>query len=144
MFKTGQTPGTDSPIAYHDVRIVAHAPATAFYHWGRFEYNANDAGAADSVARITDFTGDITTGNRLADSYAATPESTGEWQFYFFAKADETLPVGWQSGGLIADAAFFPPVDAVRGGVSYRVWIMRPIYRRAAADGSINYEPRTS
>ncbi|MCY4356848.1 MAG: hypothetical protein OXD01_04925, partial [Gammaproteobacteria bacterium] len=144
VYKTGQTPGTDEPVAYHDVRIVAHAPATAFYHWGRFQYDAADSGAADSLARITDFTGDLTTGNRLADSYAATPDTTGDWQFYFFARADETLPVGWQSGGLIADAAFYPPIDATRGGVNYRVWIMRPVYRRALADGSINYEPRTS
>ena len=144
VYKTGQTPGVDEPIAYHDVRIVAHAPATAFYHWGRFPYDAADSGAADSVARITDFTGDLETGNRLAASYAATPGATGAWQFYFYAKADETLPAGWQSGGLIADAAFYPPVDATQDGVDYRAWIMRPNYRRTAADGSINYEPRTS
>ena len=150
VYKTGQTPGTDEPIAYHDIRIVSHAPATAFYHWGRVQYAAADSSAADTAARITSFTtattgaGDLVTGNTIADSYPATPGSTGEWQFYFFAKSDEAQPLGWNSSGLAADAAFYDAISVTRGGVDYMVWIMDPIYRRATADGSINYNPRTS
>ena len=144
VYKSGQNPASDNPVAYHDIRIVAHAPATAFYHWGRIAYNSSDSSAADTLARITDFTGDLVTGNTIADAYAATPGNTGEWQFYFFARSDETQPVGWNSSGLAADAAFYDPIAATRGGVNYMVWIMDPIYRRALADGSINYNPRTS
>jgi len=143
VFKTGQTPATDEPIAYHDIRITAHAPATAAYHWGRVQYQSGET-AQQTLDRITDFTGDITTGDRLASGYAATPGNTGFWQFYFLAAADETQPVGWDSGGLHADAAFFPVLDKTIATVAYKAWIMRPTYRRELADGSINYQPRTS
>ena len=142
VYKTGQNAGADAPIAYHDVRIVAHAPATAAYHWGRIAYQSGET-AAQTLARITDFTGDITTGDRLADSYAATPDTTGAWQFYFLARADETQPVGWDSGGLHADNAFYAVQDKTIATVAYKAWILRPTYRRELADGSINYEPRT-
>ena len=142
VYKTGQNAGADAPIAYHDVRIVAHAPGTAAYHWGRIAYQSGET-AAQTLARITDFTGDLTTGDRLAASYAATPDNTGVWQFYFLGRADETLPVGWDSGGLHADNAFYAVQDKTIATVAYKAWILRPTYRRELADGSINYEPRT-
>ena len=142
VYKTGQNQAADAPIAYHDVRIVAHAPATAAYHWGRIAYMSGE-NAAQTLARINDFTGDLATGDRLADRYAAMPDNTGTWQFYFLAKSDETQPAGWDSGGLHADAAFYDVQDKTIATVAYKAWILRPTYRRELADGTIYYEPRT-
>lgn len=146
-FAQGTTnPGASTaPAAYQDIVIRAHATATAAYHWGRIIVDSDDANAAATAARIVFANNDLVTGDALAASYAATPPDAGTdlYQFYLAVEDGETEPVGWNSGGLIADAAFQAPVTRTISGTDFKFWILQPDLARLSADGSINYEPRT-
>lgn len=145
-YATGQNPATDQPVTYHDARVTAHAPAAAAYHWGRIIVNSNDADAAATAGRVVFADDDLVTGSALAASYAATPPDTGTdlYQFYLAVADGSPEPVGWNSGGLIADAAFQAPVTRTISGTAYKFWVLRASLARESGDGSINYEPRTA
>ena len=147
VFDAGVTPTADTtPVSYQDIVITAHASTTANYHWGRIAVDGSDADAAATAARVVFADDDITTGRTLAASYAATPPSMGttRYQFYLAVRDGSTEPTGWNSGGLNADAAFQAPVTRAISSVDWKFWVLSSAIARASADGSINYEPRTS
>ncbi|MDE0331006.1 MAG: hypothetical protein OXL41_03990 [Nitrospinae bacterium] len=134
------------PAAYSDIVIRAAAPATTNYRWGRIIRNTDDATAAATANRIVFADDDLQTGVLLARSYAATPPAAGtdEYQFYLAVRDGSVEPVGWNSAGLAADAAFQAPVTRTISDVRWEFWILRPELARMSVDGAINYEPRTA
>ena len=79
VYETGQTPATDQPVSYKDARITAHAVATANYHVGYVAYDSDDADAAATLARITDFSNDTATSADLPSSMAINLPASGEY-----------------------------------------------------------------
>ncbi|WP_420431396.1 hypothetical protein, partial [Candidatus Poriferisocius sp.] len=147
VFDAGITPTADTqPVGYHDIRITAHAAATANYHWGRIIVDSGDADAAATAARVVFADDDITTGNAIAASYTAAPPSMGTdlYQFYLAVKDGSPEPVGWNSAGLAADSAFQAAVTRTISSVDWKFFITTADLARASADGSITYSPRTS
>ena len=147
VFDAGVTPTADTePVGYHDIRITAHAAATANYHWGRIVVDSGDADAAATAARVVFADDDITTGNAIAASYTAAPPSMGTdlYQFYLAVKDGSPEPVGWNSAGLAADSAFQAAVTRTISSVDWKFFITTADLARASADGSITYSPRTS
>ncbi len=143
VYGTGQTVGTDDALTHQDRRITAHTPATAAYHMGAVQYSASDAGVADTLARITDFSGDYATGG-TATSLPSTlpisvPADSNDYQVYLFAKADQAQPTGFTSAGLPATASFYAAQDKTIGGVAYKVFILKPIYRVTSADNGQSF-----
>ncbi len=139
VFGEGVTPGPDTaPISYHDIVIEAHAPATAAYHVGNVAYDSNDADAAATAARITDFTGDTLTSptlpDRLTIDIPAAAGDSDEFQLYLLAKADETQPSNFTSEGLPANSSFYAAEDIAIGGVDFKAYILRPTRRVTKAD----------
>ena len=139
VFGEGVTPGPDTvPESYHDIRIVAHAAATAAYHVGLVAYDANDADAAATAARITDFTGDTATSGALPTSMAiAVPsaaDDADEFQLYLLAKSDETQPTAFTSGGLPATNSFYPAQTITIATIEFKAYILRPGQRVTKAD----------
>ena len=137
VFGEGITnPGAATADASHqDIVITAHAAATALYHSGRVVYDASDADAAATLARIADFTGDTATSNELPSRLTINvPDDGNDYQMYFMAQEDATQPAGFTSAGLPATASFYDPQEATYSTVTYNVWILRPGQRVDATD----------
>ena len=124
-----------APASYQDIVITAHAAATALYHTGRVVYDASDADAAATLARIADFTGDTATSNELPSRLTINvPDDGNDYQMYFMAQEDATQPAGFTSAGLPATASFYDAQEATYSTVTYNVWILRPGQRVDAND----------
>jgi len=136
-YSAGQTPATDTPRSYQDIRITAHAAASAAYHVGVVRYMSSDADGAATAARITDLTGDTATSpslpSRLTIAVPAAP-SGAEWQLYLLAKASEPQPAGFTSAGLPANNAFYDAEDVTIATVAYKAYILKPSQRLTTAD----------
>ncbi|MCY3878074.1 MAG: hypothetical protein OXF74_02705 [Rhodobacteraceae bacterium] len=127
---------TELPRSYQDARITAHAAAAAAYHTGNLRYMAGET-AAETAARITDFTGDTVTSaslpSRLTIAVPAAPAGA-EWQLYLLAKSDQPQPAGFTSAGLPASASFLSAQDVTINSVAYKAYILRPGQRLTTAD----------
>ena len=131
----GQTPASDAPTSYQDIRITAHAAATAAYHTGYVQYDSDDSGVADTLARITDFSGDTATAAALPASMEIdVPDDSNSYQLYLAAKASETQPTGFTSAGLPATGSFYGAQSKTISGVDYKFYILRPTWRVTSAD----------
>ena len=137
VFGEGITePGAATADASHqDIVITAHAAATALYHSGRVVYDASDADAAATLARIADFTGDTATSNELPSRLTINvPDDGNHYQLYIMAQEDATQPANFTSAGLPATASFYNAQEATYSTVTYNVWILRPEYRVTSDD----------
>lgn len=135
VYRENQNPATELPTAYKDLRITAHAAAVAPYHVGYVRYNASDADAAATLARITDFSNDTATATSLPASIEIdVPSDSNEYQIYLAAKASETQPSGFTSAGLPASGSFYDAQDKTIGGVDYKFYILRPTWRVSSSD----------
>lgn len=144
LFADGVTPGADTaPIGYQDIVITAHAAAAAKYHVGLVAYDANDADAAATAARITDFTGDTSTAETLPSSLViavpGTAGNTDEFQLYLLAKEGESQPSGFTSAGLPANTSFYAAQDVTINSVTYKAYILKPVWRVTKSDNGDSF-----
>jgi len=134
-YVAGQTPATDPPTSYQDIQITAHAAAAAAYHVGYVQYDSDDSGVADTLARIADFSGDTATAAALPASMEIdVPDDSNSYQLYLAAKASETQPTGFTSAGLPATGSFYGAQSKTISGVDYKFYILRPTWRVTSAD----------
>ena len=118
-----------TPVAYQDIIITAHSASTANYHWTYIPYMSGDADAAATAARIS-FSNDMETGDTLAAAYDIdVPSDTNEYQLALVAKADQTQPTGFTSGGQNASGSFYAAQDITVSTVAYKAYIMKPLFR---------------
>ena len=135
VYTTGQTVGTDTPTTQQDRRIVAHAPATALYHWGQVQTDSNDSSASDTAARVVFATHDTETGNTLASQYEVQlPNDSNNYQNYLFVKSDQTQPTGFRTGGLDASNSWNAAVDRTINGVDYKAYILKSLFATTYAE----------
>ena len=135
VYGENQDAATELPVSYQDIRITAHASATAAYHVGYVQYDSDDSGVADTLARITDFSGDTATAAALPASMEIdVPDDSNSYQLYLAAKASETQPTGFTSAGLPATGSFYGAQSKTISGVDYKFYILRPTWRVTSAD----------
>ena len=129
------TPSADSiPVAQQDFRITAHAAATAPYHWGYVAYDANDADAAATAARV-DFANDIATYTDLPSQVTITVPTDGAfYQLYLAAKSDQTQPAGFTSAGVNASGSFYDAQTRTISSVEYKIYVLKPLFRSNSDD----------
>ena len=130
VYGENQDVATELPRSYQDARITAHAAATANYHIGRIQYRAADDTVAKQIARITDFTGDVSTSADAPSRITINaPDDSNEYQMYLIAKASETQPTGFTSNGLPATNSFYAAQDLTIATVAYKVYLLRQEWR---------------
>ena len=132
-YGAGQTVATDQPVSYQDIRITAHAAATANYHVGYIEWKTADGDRAAGtvpLARLTNFDNDTDTAVSIPSSMEIdVPEDSKEYYIYLACKADQTQPTGFTSNGLGATGSFYDAQTKSIGGVSYKFYILRATWR---------------
>ena len=118
---------TDAPRAYQDLVIRAHAAASANYHWGRVPYEADDADANATIARIVFATHDIRTFDTLPNQLTVSlPDDSTYYQMYFFMKSDQAQATGFTLNSLPATNSFYPVASVTVSSVTYSVFLQRP------------------
>jgi len=129
----GQTVATDQPVSYQDIRITAHAAASANYHVGYIEWKTADGNSAAGtvpLGRLTNFDNDTDTAASIPSSMEIdVPEDSKEYYIYLACKADQTQPTGFTSNGLGATGSFYDAQTKSIGGVSYKFYILRATWR---------------
>ena len=135
VFAEGVTPTADTvPVSYQDIVISAHAAATAPYHVGYVAYDSNDADAAATAARITDFTNDTATALGLPSTITVALPDSSDYQIYLLAKSDEAQPTGFTSAGQNASNSFYAAQDVTISSVTYKAYILKPLFRLTSAN----------
>ena len=118
----GQTPASDQPVSYHDVRIRAHATAAQvrFFRVPKRVNNARPT-AANLVANMAVI---ATAGSVIGDWTAmGIPDDTNTYLLGWIVPASGTQPSHYVSGGINQDAAFAPAFNLMDNSVAYRVYM---------------------
>lgn len=117
---------TDSPVAYHDYRITAHA-TTSLAHFGRVLYVEGET-EAQRAAAIVFASDDIESiGASGVDGKTWTvsgiPDDGNHYLPYWLVPASATQPVNWTTGGININNFFAATVDVTLGGVDYKAYL---------------------
>ena len=128
IYGPNDDPSTDLPRGYQDIRVTFHAPAAAKYRVLYVRYDASDADAAATIARIS---ADpyYTSASRPATMTIQVPSDSNEYQICFEAEADAAQPAGFSNSGIDAGNTFYPVENHVVGSVTYKAYLLRPEFR---------------
>lgn len=126
VFKTGQTVGTDTPIAEHDWVIRARAAATALVHFGAV-VGADNAAARAAIVFAND---DLATSATAAGDYNVTglPDDGQFYRLYLAVPTSLTQPTSFIASGQYDITSSFDSADRTIGGVSYTIYVSEDDY----------------
>ena len=130
----GQTPATDQPISYHDVRVTAHATtaATRFIRIRDRISNARPT-AANLVANMAVIS---SAGSVIGDwTVAGIPNDNNDWLVGWIVPQSAAQPNHYTSGGLSIDTAVAARFTFSENSVDYWVYLFTDA---ASADDSYN------
>ena len=132
-YAEGQTVASDQPRSYQDIRITAHAAATANYHVGYIEWKTADGNSAAGtvpLGRLTNFDNDTDTAVSIPSSMEIdVPEDNKEYYIYLACRKNLTQPTGFTSNGLGATGSFYDAQRKNVGGATYEFYILRATWR---------------
>ncbi|MDE2904502.1 MAG: hypothetical protein OXQ28_00290 [Acidobacteriota bacterium] len=130
----GQTPATDQPVTYHDVRITAHATTAAT----RFIRVRDRIGGAPPPAAniIANATVIATAGTVIGDwTVAGIPNDNEDWLVGWIVAQSGAQPNHYTIGGISNDAGIAARFALTENGVDYWVYLATD---DASADDSFN------
>ena len=133
-YEEGQTPATDQPVSYHDVRITAHA-TNAQTRFIRVQKRINNARptASNLIANASVI---ATAGSVLGDwLVSGIPNDGNDWLVGWIVPQNSTQPNHYTSGGLNIDRAVAARFGLVENSVNYWVYLFTDA---ADADDSYN------
>ena len=130
----GQTPATDQPVTYHDVRITAHATTAAT----RFIRVRDRIGGARPTAAniIANATVIATAGTVIGDwTVAGIPNDNEDWLVGWIVAQSGAQPNHYTIGGISNDAGIAARFALTENSVDYWVYLATD---DASADDSFN------
>ena len=120
VYETGQIVGTDTPAAYHDYRITAHA-ADGAVHFGRVL-------ASEDATNIVFADDDIASAGSVTRTWVAQiPDDGNSYRLYWAVPTAEPQPSHWSTGGVSINIAVEAAVDHTIGGVAYKIYLFASV-----------------
>ena len=128
-YGAGQTPATDQPVTYHDVRVTAHAPATAAVRFIRVPRQVGSPAARPTAATLVAAlaetgAGVMATGaTAIRDWEVSGIPGTGQWLVGWIVAQSAPQPNHFTQAGIQIDAAVAARFAFAQNSVDYYVYL---------------------